>query len=232
LSTAPGLQSAEHFETASKLSGSARLVLSGHFPLLVPAGISSGRPVMSDRFASAASELDATGPLSPGRQRPATGPRTVDLVQLILTDHDRIGRLVGALDDAARDRRDTDARWPLAPVWRRLAALLVLHADAEEEITYQDIYGRHAGGLRRMREARANLDDIREAVAETRLHQIGSGCWWQAVSAARRAACDHISGQRGILLAFGEQDDPPAARQARPPVGCLPGRPHARRIPR
>jgi Hemerythrin HHE cation binding domain len=122
-----------------------------------------------------------------------------------LTDHDRIGRLVGALDDAARDRRDTDARWPLAPVWRRLAALLVLHADAEEEITYQDIYGRHAGGLRRMREARANLDDIREAVAETRLHQIGSGCWWQAVSAARRAACDHISGQRGILLAFGER---------------------------
>ena len=64
-----------------------------------------------------------------------------DIIEVILADHKRIRRMLGALDDAARYGEDPCAGWMLAPVWCRLAGLLELHAEAEEEICYLALFG-------------------------------------------------------------------------------------------
>src|SRR5207248_1955500 len=49
----------------------------------------------------------------------------------------------------------------------------------------------------------ADHGDMREAIAETRLHPCGSGPWQLAVGAARRVTLDHLAHEeRGILSAF------------------------------
>jgi hypothetical protein len=74
-----------------------------------------------------------------------------DIIEVMLADHKRIRRMLGALDDAARYGEDPCAGWMLAPVWRRLADLLELHAEAEEEICYLVLFGQGRTRLRRCR---------------------------------------------------------------------------------
>lgn len=71
----------------------------------------------------------------------------------------------------------------LSEAWDRAAVLLEANCDAEEEICYPVLSGA-AGGAPLIGEARAEHDDIREAVAETRLQEAGSPAWWRAVTAA------------------------------------------------
>ena len=62
-----------------------------------------------------------------------------DVTGLIGEDHARILRLFAVLDDLARDRdrgRDRCGQAGLAGTWDRLASLLALHIQAEEEICY------------------------------------------------------------------------------------------------
>lgn len=127
-----------------------------------------------------------------------------DVVELILADHDRIRRLLSALDDTARPSEDTVGNWPLDPVWRRLAGLTELHAEAEEEICHLAMFGQSQGAAEQRHEGVADHDDMREAIAEARLHPGGSALWWLAVSAARRGITRHIAREeRGMLAAFG-----------------------------
>jgi hypothetical protein len=121
-----------------------------------------------------------------------------DVTELILGDHKRMVRLFAALDDAARYMAAgvgggclPDSM--LATMWERIATLLGLHADAEQEICFLPMFGRRRGRLTELADAVADLNDMREAIAETRLQDPGSPAWWRAVNAARRSACDHIS---------------------------------------
>ena len=59
-----------------------------------------------------------------------------DIIELILADHRRIGRLchAGWHDTARYDHGQTG--WMLGHVWQRLADLLVAHTQAEEETCY------------------------------------------------------------------------------------------------
>jgi Hemerythrin HHE cation binding domain len=74
-----------------------------------------------------------------------------DIIEVILADHKRIRRMLGALDDAASYGEDPCAGWMLAPVWCRLADLLELHAEAEEEICYLALFGQGRPRPRRCR---------------------------------------------------------------------------------
>jgi hemerythrin-like domain-containing protein len=53
-----------------------------------------------------------------------------DIVDVILEEHSRIGRLFSALDDASRYAGPGEA-WIVLQAWERLAGLLEQHADAE-----------------------------------------------------------------------------------------------------
>jgi hypothetical protein len=136
-----------------------------------------------------------------------------DVGELIVADHERIGRLFGALDDAARYAAGGDGGrggpdWMLAAIWVRIATLLGLHADAEQEICFMAMFSRRDRHSE-LEDAIGDLNDLRDAVAETRLHDVGSPAWWRAVNAARRSICDHISAiEQGALAEFRDRSEP------------------------
>ena len=136
-----------------------------------------------------------------------------DVIEFMLGDHLRIRRLLAALDDAARySARDGRGGldWTPAAIWARLATVLTLHADAEQEICFAHLYRDRPDWLSELNDAVAVLNDVREAVAEARLQEAVSPAWWRAAHAARRSICDHIvTIERGAMADF----------QARSPAG-------------
>ena len=126
-----------------------------------------------------------------------------EIGELIVTEHARILRLFRALDDLARRSDPAVARLRLAQVWARLASLLEVHTRAEEEICFPLVFGSGASTLDLVETAIADHDDIREAVAETRLLDVGSARWWQLIGTTHAACIQHFaSEERGPLTRF------------------------------
>ncbi|MEJ5946710.1 hemerythrin domain-containing protein [Pseudokineococcus basanitobsidens] len=117
----------------------------------------------------------------------------MDICDYILHDHDEQRRLFAILDEVPRD--DTDA---LGVVWGRLANLLEVHAQAEEELFYPRLLkeGKGEGGtdgpVDETLDAVGDHDDIRKGVRAASAHDVGSKEWWDAVLAAREANDDHM----------------------------------------
>jgi hypothetical protein len=113
-----------------------------------------------------------------------------DVIELIVAEHRRIDRLFADLDHAASHppRLHLD---PAGPVWARLAELVLLHADAEEEICFPPMFALAEHGSEQLTEALAGLDEIRATVAEGIRFRPGSPRWQAAVRAAGRAAHKH-----------------------------------------
>jgi Hemerythrin HHE cation binding domain len=123
-----------------------------------------------------------------------------EIGELIVTEHARILRLFRALDDLARRGDSAVARLALSQVWARLASLLEVHTRAEEEICFPLVFGSGASPLELVETATADHDDIREAVAEARLLEVGAARWWQLVSAIHTACAEHFAREgRGPL---------------------------------
>jgi hypothetical protein len=123
-----------------------------------------------------------------------------EIGELIVTEHARILRLFKALDDLARRGDSAVARLALSQVWTRLASLLEVHTRAEEEICFPVVSASGARTLAFVETMTADHDDIREAVAEARLLDVGSARWWQLISAIRTACTEHFaSEERGPL---------------------------------
>ena len=118
----------------------------------------------------------------------------MDITQLILDDHHEQRRLFAMLQEIGPG--NTDA---LAAVWKRLAALLDLHAAAEERLFYPALLklGRGSGGDETPEaETEDAIDDhneIRDAVAAVADHQVGSDGWYEAIAAADEANGDHMA---------------------------------------
>ncbi|HWR46019.1 MAG TPA: hemerythrin domain-containing protein [Pseudonocardiaceae bacterium] len=118
----------------------------------------------------------------------------MDITQLILDDHHEQRRLFAILEQV--DRTDTAA---LTAVWTRLAAFLELHAEAEEELFYPALLrvGTGAGGVdtpeAETKDAIADHNDIRDAVAAVGGHEVGSDDWYDAVAKANEANSDHMA---------------------------------------
>jgi len=126
-----------------------------------------------------------------------------DIVELILADHARIRRLFAVLDDAVRSAGQPGACEMLSQAWARLEGLIELHAAAEEEICYLALFGHGTGAMAELQSAIADHDDIREGAREAALHEVGSGAWWRAVTAVKRASTEHMaSEEQGVLADF------------------------------
>jgi anti-anti-sigma factor len=135
-----------------------------------------------------------------------------DVLDLIHADHARIRRLLATAESAARRGESARAPRMLREAWDRAAVLLEADCDAEEEICYPVLY-RAAGGAALTGEARAEHDDIREAIAETRLAEAGSPAWWLAVTAAITAAGDHLTREEHGAMAQIRNRTSPAQRR-------------------
>jgi hypothetical protein len=118
----------------------------------------------------------------------------MDITQLILDDHHEQRRLFAMVEQI----EPSDAS-SLAAVWKRLAALLDVHAEAEEELFYPALLhlGNGVGGDETPEEetedAIKDHNEIRDAVAEVANHPVGSDGWYEAVAAANKANGDHMA---------------------------------------
>ncbi len=118
----------------------------------------------------------------------------MDIAQLVLDDHHEQRRLFAILEQI--DRGDTDR---LTAVWKRLAAFLDLHAEAEEKLFYpallqlgKGVSAEHTPESE-TEDAIHDHNDIRDAVAKVGDQAMGSDGWYEAIAAANEANGDHMA---------------------------------------
>lgn len=125
----------------------------------------------------------------------------MDITELILNDHHEQRRMFALLDETG----DDPAR--LGPIWDRLAILLEVHADAEEQLFYPRLLhvGTGAGGVgsaaAETKDAIHDHNQIRDAIHRAAQHPVGSQEWWQGVLEAREANSDHMGEEEREALA-------------------------------
>ena len=96
------------------------------------------------------------------------------------------------LDDL--DRSDTTT---LRVLWTRLAAMLEVHAQAEELFFYPELLalGKRlddGSEVEETQDAISDHNDIRDGITEASRHEVGSDGWWSGVNAARQANDEHM----------------------------------------
>jgi hypothetical protein len=118
----------------------------------------------------------------------------VDITDVILWQHAEQRRQFAYLDEL----RDQPAA-VLGAVWDRLAALLEVHAAAEELYFYPHVLEVGTGWAdapdaeEETEDAIKDHNEIRDAVRAAGDHEPGSDAWWKAVTDARIANDDHMA---------------------------------------
>jgi hemerythrin superfamily protein len=122
-----------------------------------------------------------------------------DIIELILADHRRIGRLSDAMYDAARyDGARPD--WMLGHMWQRLADLLVAHTQAEEETCYPLRPGPGEQATERIRNPVADHEEIRGLIGEAAAQPVGSAPWWRTVRTVLAVSAEHLEQEERDVL--------------------------------
>ncbi|MGH3774921.1 MAG: hemerythrin domain-containing protein [Pseudonocardiaceae bacterium] len=116
-----------------------------------------------------------------------------DITQLILDDHETFRREFAALDDAGEPEQ-------LRAIWEPLAALLDVHAVAEEAIFYPQLLRRGDNAEDETVDAIGDHNDIRDGVHEAARHPIDSPQWWDAVRKTREANSEHMAEEEDDAL--------------------------------
>lgn len=135
-----------------------------------------------------------------------TAGTTRDITQLILDDHETFRRQFAALDDAEGVEQ-------LRAIWEPLAALLDVHAAAEEEIFYPQLLRRGDDAEDETVDAIGDHNDIRDGVRAAAQHPIGSQPWWDGVRATRTANSEHMAEEEDDALADFRRNSPLDVRQ-------------------
>jgi hypothetical protein len=118
----------------------------------------------------------------------------VDITQLILDDHHEQRRLFAILEEI-----DPGDAGTLGDLWARLAAFLEIHAAAEEDVFYPELLhvSRRAGRLGSAEEETLDAihdhNEIRDAIAAVRPHDVGSDGWHAAVATVNQVNGDHMA---------------------------------------
>ena len=128
-----------------------------------------------------------------------------DVTDLILDEHAVFrGQFVELWD--LRPGGDTQS---VEAVWQPLAALLEVHARAEEDIVYPVLLKR--GGDEAPEEtddAIRDHNEIRDAIRDAADAPVGSDSWWEAVTACRKANDEHLAEEeRDVIPDFREHSD-------------------------
>ncbi|MGQ0573363.1 MAG: hemerythrin domain-containing protein [Pseudonocardia sp.] len=110
-----------------------------------------------------------------------------DVVRLILDDHETFRRRFAELD-GLRDEPEA-----AGVLWAGLAALLEMHASAEEEHFYPTLLARVEGSEDETRDAVSDHDEIREGIRRAAAAEVGSDDWWAGIEAAREANDEHLA---------------------------------------
>jgi len=109
-----------------------------------------------------------------------------DVVRLILNDHETFRRRFAELDNLRDDPHAAGV------AWAGLAALLEMHASAEEEHFYPALLQKVEGSEEETRDAVSDHDEIRDGIRQAAGAEVGSDEWWEGVQAAREANDEHL----------------------------------------
>ena len=118
----------------------------------------------------------------------------MDITQLILDDHAEQRRLFAMIEQI--DRGETTA---LSAIWKRLQALLDVHAEAEERFFYPRLLKVGTGGgdadsaEEETEDAIKDHNEIRDTGGAVDDHAVGSDAWFLAVNEANKANSDHMA---------------------------------------
>lgn len=110
-----------------------------------------------------------------------------DVVRLILDDHGTLRGMFAELDGLRDDPRRA------GEVWTGLAALLEMHASAEEEHFYPALLHKVSGSKDETKDAIKDHDEIRDGIRHAQGAEVGSDEWWKGVQEAREANDDHLA---------------------------------------
>jgi hypothetical protein len=108
-----------------------------------------------------------------------------DITDLIFEDHQWFRRMFFYLDEAKTVEEMT-------AIWEPLATRLDAHADAEERIFYPALLKKADDPEDETEDAIGDHNKIRDAVAESRRHPVGSEAWWSGVNDARKENGEHL----------------------------------------
>ena len=109
-----------------------------------------------------------------------------DITSLIMDDHEWFRRRFAALDYATKNE-------DLAAIWGPLATRLETHAEAEELIFYPALLKRgEQDPEEETDDAIRDHNKIRDAIAESRRHAVGTDAWFEAVGNARKENTEHL----------------------------------------
>jgi hypothetical protein len=118
----------------------------------------------------------------------------MDITQLILDDHHEQRRRFALVE-----QMDSASVAALSDVWARLAVFLEVHAAAEEEIFYPELVKLALAPQSLARVEAETVDaiydhnEIRDAIAAVRPHQVGGPAWRDAIAAVNVANGDHMA---------------------------------------
>lgn len=110
-----------------------------------------------------------------------------DVIRLILDDHETLRHRFAELDGL---RDDPQAAGVL---WAGLAALLEVHASAEEKHFYPALLQNVEGSEEETRDAVSDHDEIRDGIRKAAGAEVGSDGWWEGVHEARDANDEHLA---------------------------------------
>ncbi len=126
----------------------------------------------------------------------------MDITELILADHHEQRRMFAILDEMhGHDTHGIEA------VWQRLRILLEVHAAVEERIFYPRLLdvGTGAGdkpsASAETKDAVHDHNQIRDAIAQSERHPVGTTAWWSAIASTRKANSDHMGEEEREALA-------------------------------
>jgi hypothetical protein len=123
---------------------------------------------------------------------------------MILSDHDDFRRRFAAI-------RELDDPAELQVAWEPLAALLEVHAAAEEAVFYPALLKLDGDAKRDTADAIKDHNKIRDAVEASRNQPTGSEAWWKCVRDAEKENDSHLR----------EEEDGPIADFAEHATGAL-----------
>ncbi len=118
----------------------------------------------------------------------------MDITEVILNQHHEQRQMFAQLDDLYPGDPAT-----LSAVWERLKILLEVHAEAEELFFYPQLLRIGAGPKNEdgpqdeTADAIKDHNEIRDAIAKTDSHSVGTKDWWDGIRAARTANGDHMA---------------------------------------
>jgi hypothetical protein len=133
----------------------------------------------------------------------------VDITDLILEDHHRQRQAFARLDGV--DQSDAIA---LKLLWGELAKFLETHAAAEEAVFYPELLRRADPDGEDTIDAIGDHNDIRNAIADSAQHEVGSSEWWEAVDRCRSANTEHMGEEEDDGLADFRRNAPLDQRHA------------------